>query len=88
MLVASYVAGAILLAILPLAFFVARHLAKRSKSLPWSIDDTLLVFSLVGNTTITDRASLNLIIVVSMHRRGNLLRWQDHVFSLSTIRRG
>lgn len=47
MLLASYVAGAIILAILPLAFFIARHLAKRSKSLPWSVDDTLLVFSLV-----------------------------------------
>ncbi|KAH7075457.1 hypothetical protein BKA63DRAFT_297721 [Paraphoma chrysanthemicola] len=46
MLLASYLAGASVLAILPSVFFVARCLAKRSKRLPWATDDTLLVLSL------------------------------------------
>jgi hypothetical protein len=47
MLYTSYVVGITILAVLPLLFFVARHLAKRSKRLPWSVDDTLLALSLV-----------------------------------------
>lgn len=47
MLFAAYVAGVVTLAILPLVFLIARHAAKRSKHLSWSIDDTLLVLALV-----------------------------------------
>ncbi|KAH7399060.1 hypothetical protein DE146DRAFT_521105 [Phaeosphaeria sp. MPI-PUGE-AT-0046c] len=48
MILASYLAGSIVLAILSLLFLVARHQCKRSKDLPWSVDDTLLVFSLMS----------------------------------------
>jgi hypothetical protein len=47
MLYPSYLAGSIVLAILPLLFVVARQLLKRSRRLPWTLDDTLLVLSLV-----------------------------------------
>jgi hypothetical protein len=47
MIFASYIVGSTVLAVLSLLFLLARHMAKRSKRLPWSIDDTLLLFSLV-----------------------------------------
>jgi hypothetical protein len=47
MLYTSYVVGITVLAVLPLLFLIARLLAKRSQRTPWSIDDTLLVLSLV-----------------------------------------
>jgi hypothetical protein len=47
MLSGFYFAGVLILALLPLGFLVARYLAKRSKGASWTIDDTLLVLSLV-----------------------------------------
>jgi hypothetical protein len=47
MLYASYVVGITVLAVSPLLLLIARLLAKHSKRLPWSIDDTLLLLSLV-----------------------------------------
>jgi hypothetical protein len=47
MLIGFYVAGVLILALLPLGFLIARYLAKRGKGVPWTIDDTLLVLSLV-----------------------------------------
>lgn len=47
MLYPSYLASSLVLAILPLLFVVARQLLKRSRQLPWTLDDTLLVLSLV-----------------------------------------
>jgi hypothetical protein len=42
-----YVVGITVLAVSPLLFLIARLLAKRSRHLPWSIDDILLLLSLV-----------------------------------------
>jgi hypothetical protein len=47
MLFPSYAAGVSILTILPLLFLIARYVAKRTRRLPWYIDDTLLLFSLV-----------------------------------------
>lgn len=47
MILGSYLAGIVVLSVLPLLFLVARLLAKRSKRLPWTIDDVLLLLSLV-----------------------------------------
>jgi hypothetical protein len=47
MLYTSYVVGITVLAVSPLLFLITRLLAKRSRRLPWSIDDTLLVLALV-----------------------------------------
>ena len=47
MLVGFYVAGVLILTLLPLSFLVARYLTKRGKGASWTIDDTLLVLSLV-----------------------------------------
>jgi uncharacterized membrane protein YbhN (UPF0104 family) len=41
------IAGMVILSIIPLLFLVARFLAKRSKLLPWSFDDALLVLALL-----------------------------------------
>lgn len=48
MLLAPYTAGAVVLTVLPLLFLISRCVAKRIKQLPWYIDDTLLVVSLVS----------------------------------------
>ena len=48
MLLHSYIAGVVLLSILPQIFLIARIAAKRLKHLSWTIDDTLLVLALVG----------------------------------------
>lgn len=47
MLFASYVVAVIVLALLSLLFLIARFSAKRTMRLPWTIDDTLLLLSLV-----------------------------------------
>lgn len=47
MLLGKYIAGLVILSVLPLLFLLARCCAKRSRLLPWSIDDTLLVLALV-----------------------------------------
>ena len=41
------IAGVTTLAVLSAFFLAARFAAKRTKSLPWSLDDTLLVLALV-----------------------------------------
>jgi hypothetical protein len=51
MILASYIVGSTLLAVLPLLFLLARYQAKHSQRLPWSIDDTLLLLSLVLQET-------------------------------------
>ncbi|CBX93279.1 predicted protein [Plenodomus lingam JN3] len=52
MLIGSYLAGLVILSIVPLLFFIARYLAKRTKSQSWNIDDTLLLLALVTKDTI------------------------------------
>jgi fumarate reductase subunit D len=47
MLIASYVVAVSVLTLLPLLFLVARSSAKRMMRLAWSVDDTLLLLSLV-----------------------------------------
>ena len=47
MSIGANIAGIITLAVLSAFFLAARFAAKRTKSLPWSLDDTLLVLALV-----------------------------------------
>jgi hypothetical protein len=47
MLFGSYIAGLVILSVLPLLFLLARFCSKRSRPLPWTINDTLLVLALV-----------------------------------------
>ena len=59
-----FIVGLVLLSVLPLLFLVARHLAKRSRQLPWSIDDTLLVLALVSPAL----SSLTTTVVLTLCR--------------------
>ena len=47
MLFGKYIAGLVILSVLPLLFLLARFCAKRSRLLPWTIDDTFLLLALV-----------------------------------------
>ncbi|KAF1829470.1 hypothetical protein BDW02DRAFT_147872 [Decorospora gaudefroyi] len=61
MLYSQYIIGLVFLSILPLLFLVARCVAKRSRLLPWSIDDTLLVASLLLVYTVVAMLAVALI---------------------------
>ncbi|KAL1792286.1 hypothetical protein ACET3X_008793 [Alternaria dauci] len=47
MLFGKYIAGLVILSVLPLLFLLARFCAKHSRRLPWTIDDTFLVLALL-----------------------------------------
>jgi 4-amino-4-deoxy-L-arabinose transferase-like glycosyltransferase len=47
MLSGAYITTIVVLSALPLLFLVARLLAKRSRLMPWTIDDILLVLALL-----------------------------------------
>jgi len=54
MLFGNYIAGLVILSVLPLLFILARFYSKRTRLLPWTIDDTFLVLALVRPDPFTE----------------------------------
>jgi hypothetical protein len=77
MLFDKYIAGLVVLSVLPTLFFLARYHAKRSKLLPWTIDDSLLVLALVRTGSQQEsRHADSTGLAVLIRRHGNVYSLQ------------
>lgn len=58
MSIATHTAGVTVLAVSPTVCLATRFAAKRIRSLPWTLDDTLLILALVGSKYRQQRVEL------------------------------